>query len=467
MAKDFLNHEFLLETGEAVKIYEEYASKMPIIDFHNHLSPKDIFNNRKFNNLTELWLDGDHYKWRAMRANGIEEKYCTGNASPFEKFMKWAETMPYTLRNPLYHWSHMELRRYFGVTELLNKDSAEKIYATCNELLQQEEFRVSGLLAKMKVEIICTTDDPTDSLEYHRQFAAQKSSLKMFPTFRPDKIYKIDNPTLFNDYLNLLTEASSISINTFDDLMEALKNRVNFFHDHGCRASDYGLETLCHENNDSHKVEDIFFKLRGGKSLLVEEKPIFRSRLQVELSKLYHAKGWVQQFHLGAIRNNNTRKLNELGPDTGFDSIGEFSQISVMQKLFDHLDTSNQLTKTIVYNLNPSDNELFITMASNFNDGSVAGKMQLGSGWWFLDQKDGIEKQLNTLSNMGLLSRFVGMVTDSRSFLSFPRHEYFRRILCNLIGNDIAKGELPNDLPWLGKIVQDICYHNAKKYFNF
>jgi glucuronate isomerase len=466
-SKTFLGDDFLLGTDAARHLYEQYAATQPIIDYHNHLSPKDIAENRRFSNLTEIWLEGDHYKWRGMRANGIAERYCTGNASPQEKFMKWAETVPYTLRNPLFHWTHLELKNYFGITTLLDASSALEIYETCNAQLQQEDFSVQGLLAKMNVEVLCTTDDPTDTLEYHRKFAAQQSSLRMFPTFRPDKSFAVENVPTYLSYIEQLGAAAGTTIHSFDELLQGLQNRLEFFHQHGCRVSDHGLDQLFFDEHAEREAPGLFKKLQQGKTLDAQERIQFKSAVLLNLGRLYHKKGWVQQFHLGAMRNNNTRLLRELGPDTGFDSMGEYPQGHMMSRFFDGLDNTNQLAKTIVYNLNPADNELFATMVGNFNDGTVAGKMQYGSGWWFLDQKDGMERQMNTLSNMGLLSRFVGMVTDSRSFLSFPRHEYFRRILCNLVGSDVEKGELPDDYQLVGRMVKDICYTNAKTYFGF
>jgi len=462
----FLGDDFLLETDTSVYLYEQHAAKMPIVDFHNHLSPKDIAQNRKFNNLTEIWLEGDHYKWRGMRSNGVPERYCTGDASPFEKFVKWAETVPYTMRNPLYHWTHLELKNYFGINILLDESSAKEIYDTCSAMLNQDDFSVQSLLSRNNVEIVCTTDDPTDTLEYHKQFATQEASFRMVPTFRPDKSFAVENVESYRSYIDKLAKAAGTTIKSFDDLVQALQNRVNVFHQLGCRASDHGLETLYFHPESERRAPSIFTKLMDGKALDAEEITIFKSAVLINVSRMYHKKGWVQQFHLGALRNNSTRMMRELGSDTGFDSIGEFPQAVAMGKFFDHLDNTNQLAKTIVYNINPSDNEVFATMVSNFNDGSVPGKMQLGSGWWFLDQKDGMEKQMNALSNMGLLSRFVGMVTDSRSFLSFPRHEYFRRILCNLLGRDVERGELPDD-PRVGKMIEAICYFNAKTYFGF
>jgi len=462
----FLNNDFLLQSDAARQLYHHHSEQLPIIDYHNHLSPKDIAENRQFANLTEIWLEGDHYKWRAMRINGINEKYCTGNASPEEKFMKWAETVPYTLRNPLYHWTHLELKRYFGITRLLNADTAKGIYEECTALLQTDEFRVQALLKKMKVEVLCTTDDPSDDLAHHGAMA-KSATLKMLPAFRPDKAYAFEDPEAYVNYFSKLSAAANIEIRSLPDLLDALENRINFFHDRGCRACDHGLEFLPFSDLPQAEAVILFSKVIKGNLLNTEETNGLRSFILTHLCQLYYAKGWVQQFHVGALRNNNSRMKRTLGVDTGFDSIGDFPQAGSMAKFFDRLDNDNHLTKTIIYNSNPSDNELFATMIGNFNDGSSAGKIQWGSGWWFMDQKDGMEKQINTLSNMGLLSRFIGMVTDSRSFLSFPRHEYFRRILCNVIGNDIERGELPDDMPLLGKMVEDISYNNAKSYLGF
>ncbi len=466
-SKAFCGEDFLLENAFSQHLFERHAAGMPIIDYHNHLSPKDIAEDRQFTNLTEIWLEGDHYKWRAMRTNGVAERYCTGDADPLEKFMKWAETVPYTMRNPLYHWTHLELKNYFGVDTLLSPSSAREIYETSTALLQEKDFSVQNLLRRMKVEVVCTTDDPTDSLEYHKQFATQGSDLKMYPTFRPDNVYAVENTKRWIAYLEKLEASSGVSIKTFADLMQALSKRVDYFDSLGCRASDHGLEHLYYEPDAVAKAEAIFTKLRSGKEVDLQERHTFKAATLLELGKMYHAKGWAQQFHLGALRNNSSRMMRELGPDTGFDSIGDFPQAGKMSQFFNHLDDTNQLTRTILYNLNPADNALFATMTGNFNDGSTPGKMQYGSGWWFLDQKQGMESQMDALSNMGLLSRFVGMVTDSRSFLSFPRHEYFRRILCNLLGRDIERGEVPDDLEHVGSMVEAICYGNARAYFNF
>ncbi len=464
--KKFLDDNFLLQTKTAQKLYFDYAEKMPIIDYHNHLPPKEIAENKSFKNITQAWLYGDHYKWRAMRSNGVEEKYCTGEASDFDKFEKWAETVPHTMRNPLYHWTHLELKRYFGISKLLNTDTAKEIYEKASEKLSSSEYSVWNLLKMMNIEILCTTDDPVDSLEFHKKIKENGFEIKVLPAWRPDKAMAADNVEIYNKYLDKLYEVSGITISEITDLLTALKKRHDFFHENGCRVSDHGIETFYAEDYTEKEIQQIFKTARSGKSLNKSEIEKFKTFMLVEFAKMNHSKGWVQQFHYGAIRNNNSRMFNKLGPDTGFDSIGDFEVAKPMAKFFDSLDKTNQLTKTIIYNINPRDNELIATMIGNFNDGSIAGKMQFGSGWWFLDQKDGIEKQLNSLSNLGLLSRFVGMLTDSRSFLSFPRHEYFRRVLCNLIGNDVENGELPNDMKWLGQMVQNICYNNAKQFFN-
>jgi glucuronate isomerase len=408
----FLDEEFLLQSEEASSLYHNHAEKSSIIDYHNHLSPKDIAEDRQFSNLTEIWLEGDHYKWRAMRINGIDEKFCTGKASPEEKFMKWAETVPYTMRNPLYHWTHLELKRYFGVNEVLNSKSAKKIYEDCSNLLKTDDFKVQRLLSKMKAEVVCTTDDPCDDLQYHKVMQSSKT-LRMLPTFRPDKSYSFDDLSIYKEYLKKLSDASGVEINSLKNLYIALEKQVNFFHKMGCHASDHGLEVLPYSTASESDAEKIVAKAFGGNALTEGEKNDLRFHILNHLCRLYHSKGWVQQFHLGALRNNNSRMMRELGPDTGFDSIGDFPQARSMAQFFNQLDNTNQLAKTIIYNLNPADNELFATMIGNFNDGTTPGKMQWGSGWWFLDQKDGMEKQMNTLSNMGLLSRFVGMVTDS------------------------------------------------------
>ncbi len=463
----FLSKDFLLKNKFAQNLYHGFAKDLPIIDYHNHLPPAEISSNRKFENISKIWLAGDHYKWRAMRTLGIEEKFITGDATDYQKFEKWAYTLPYTLRNPLYHWSQMELSRYFGIDELLLPAQAEKMYSATSEKLQEEQFRARGLLEQMNVAVVCTTDDPADTLEHHESYFIQNHSVKMYPAFRPDKSFAIENINSYKTYLQRLGQAAGVEITSYDTLLEALENRVNFFHSRGCRLSDHGLENMYFSKNTSLSPDKIFKKVLEGIESTEQEIIAFKFHTLKALCKLYHAKGWVQQFHLGALRNTNERMERVLGPDTGFDSIGDFDQASALAAFFNELDKSDQLTKTVIYNLNPRDNEVFASMIGNFNDGSVKGKMQYGSGWWYLDQKNGMENQLNALSNLGLLSCFIGMLTDSRSFLSFPRHEYFRRILCNLLGQDVENGELPWDEQWLGKIIQDICYHNAKNYFDF
>ncbi len=464
--KPFLSDNFLLDNRTAEILYHEYAKDQPIIDYHCHLPPEEIAADKRFGSLTAIWLNGDHYKWRAMRTLGIPEQYITGDASDREKFMKWAETTPYTLRNPLFHWTHLELKRYFGVDDLLTPASAAKIFDHCSGLLNTPDFSARNILRKMKVEVVCTTDDPIDSLEHHRKIAADGFEIRILPAFRPDKAILIERDG-FNGYIGQLGQAAGIQIRSFMDLLDALRKRIDFFQDHGCQLSDHGLEQVYAENCTDQNADDIFRKRLSGWQVGREDALKYMSALLYHLGCLYSEKGWTQQFHLGALRSNNTRMLRTIGPDTGFDSIGDFGQAGGLARFFDRLDKEDRLPKTILYNINPRDNEVMATMAGNFNDGSVRGKMQFGSAWWFLDQKDGMEKQMNALSNMGLLSCFVGMLTDSRSFMSFPRHEYFRRLLCNLIGRDVHNGELPNDLQWLGNIVADISYRNAKQYFNF
>ncbi len=465
--KNFLDENFLLETKTAEKLYHDYAKQMPVIDYHCHLPPDQIADDKQFDNITQIWLYGDHYKWRAMRANGIEESYCTGNQSDYDKFQKWAETVPYTLRNPLYHWTHLEMQRYFDVHQVLNKDTAPTIYDECSAKLQTPQYSVRNLLRKMNVKMVCTTDDPADTLEHHQKIKDDGFEIPILPAWRPDNAMNVGNAQTFISYVQKVEAASNTSISNFTNYLDVLKNRHDFFASMGCSVSDHGLEAIYADDYTDTELNAIFDKIYLGNELSVSEQNKFRSAMLVIFAQWDHEKGWVQQFHLGAIRNNNSRLLKTLGADVGVDSIGDFPQGRSLSKFLDRLDINNQLTKTILYNLNPADNELFATMIGNFNDGTIAGKIQWGSSWWFLDQKDGMTKQINTLSNMGLLSRFIGMLTDSRSFLSFPRHEYFRRILCNLFGNDIENGELPNDIEWVGKIVQDICFHNANHYFGF
>ena len=463
--KTFLDKNFMLDNAAAEMLYHDYASPMPIIDYHCHLIPQQIAGDVKFENLTQIWLAGDHYKWRAMRANGVDEKYCTGDATDREKFNKWAETVPDTLRNPLYHWTHLELQRYFGIKELLGPGTAGMIYDRAGEMLSTDDFSVRSLIRKMNVEVICTTDDPIDSLEHHRRIREDGFETRVLPAWRADKAMAADSPESYNQYLDNLEEVSGVSISSFMDLLTALSVRHDFFHEQGCRISDHGLATFYAEDFEHQEIERIFRKVRSRRELNEGETLKFKSALLIELAVMDHEKGWTQQFHVGAIRNNNTRRLHELGPDTGFDSIGDHKMAEALSRFFDKLYAQDQLTKTILYNLNPVDNELLMTMAYNFNDGKIPGKMQFGSGWWFLDQKYGMTEQINTLSSLGLLSRFVGMLTDSRSFLSYPRHEYFRRILCNLVGTDVENGEIPNEPDLLKPLIQNICYYNAKNYF--
>ncbi len=464
--KPFLDENFLLDNNIAEQLYYGFAQHQPIIDYHNHLSPKDIATDKQFSTITEVWLQGDHYKWRAMRANGIHEKYITGDASDEDKFSKWAETVPKTIRNPLFHWTHLELQRYFSIHELLNDQSAKSIFQQTNTLLKKPTFSAKGLLRQMKVEVVCTTDDPTDDLIFHKMQQASDDNIKMLPTFRPDKFLQIDQPD-FLLYLNKLEEIAGNDINTFDQLVAALESRIEYFNEHGCKISDHGLNQLFAIEKSSKNLDAILNKRKNSKNISKEDAEYFQMELLTQLAKLYHKKGWTMQLHLGPIRNNNSRLMQQIGADVGCDSIGDYNQAEGLSYFLNLLDSQDQLTQTILYNLNPSDNALFATMTGNFNDGSVSGKIQWGSAWWFLDQKDGMEKQINALSNFGLLSQFVGMLTDSRSFLSFPRHEYFRRILCNLIGKDVELGYLPNDLNLLGAIIEDICYRNAKNYFKF
>ena len=465
--KEFLDEHFLLENSKAEVLYHEHAKGMPIIDYHCHLPPDEIATDRQFENLTQIWLQGDHYKWRAMRANGIPEAFITGGASDREKFQKWAETVPSTLRNPLYHWTHLELKKPFGITKLLNGNTAAEIYDEASALLNTADFSTRNILRKMKVEVVCTTDDPVDSLQHHVQVRRDGFEIKMLPAWRPDKAMAVENTDKYNVYLAKLAEVADIDINSFEKLLEALHKRHDYFHRNGCRLSDHGIETFYASDCTDRELEQIFSKVRSGKKLTVDEVERFKSGMLISFAEMDHQKGWTQQFHIGAIRNNNSRMFRLLGPDTGYDSMGDFEVARPLSKFLDRLEQMEKLTKTIVYNLNPRDNELIATMLYNFNDGSVPGKMQFGSGWWFLDQKTGMEKQMNDLSLLGLLSHFVGMLTDSRSFLSYPRHEYFRRILCNLLGNDIENGLIPDDMDMVGKMVENICYYNARNYFGF
>jgi glucuronate isomerase len=463
--KKFLDKDFLLDNDSARRLYHEVAAPLPIIDYHCHLDPAQIAEDVRFDNLTQVWLAGDHYKWRAMRANGIDERFCTGDASDKEKFMKWAETVPRTLRNPLYHWTHLELQRYFDIYDLLNPENAQKIYEKAGTMLQSEEFSVRKLIQKMNVEVICTTDDPVDSLIHHRKIREDGFDTRVIPAWRPDKSMAVEDPESYNGYLDQLEQSANCSIGSYMDLLTALNERHEYFHDMGCRLSDHGLESFFAKEFDHQEVEKIFLKVRSGRHLNPQEIAAFKSSMLVELAVMDHEKGWAQQYHVGALRNNNSRLLEELGPDTGFDSMGDFLMARDMSAFFDRLDSQDQLAKTIVYNLNPADNAMIATMLYNFNDGIIPGKMQFGSAWWHLDQKLGMTDQLNTLSSLGLLSQFVGMLTDSRSFLSYPRHEYFRRILCNLVGRDVENGEIPNEPELADSLIKNVCYYNPKNYF--
>ena len=467
--KEFIHDDFLLQTDTAKRLYHDHSKPLPIIDYHCHISPEYIAADRRFKDLGQLWLEGDHYKWRAMRANGIDEKFVTGKETTFrDKYDRWAETVPYTMRNPLYAWTHLELRRVFGVDKILNPATAPEIWEECTALLQQPGFSARGLMKKFNVEVICTTDDPADSLEHHIALKKEGFEIKVLPAWRPDKAMAVEDPEPYRNYISRLSEVSGIDIKSFDNLIEALRKRHQFFADAGCKLSDHGIEQFYADDYSEKDIDTIFRKVIAGRNLASDEVTKFKSAMLYEMALMDWEKGWTQQFHYGAIRNNNSRLLNTIGPDTGFDSMGDFTVARSLSRFLDSLDIEGKLAKTILYNLNPRDNELIATMIGNFQDGSVAGKMQFGSGWWFLDQENGIINQLNSLSLMGLLSRFVGMLTDSRSFISYPRHEYFRRVLCNLIGDDIEKGKLPaSEFSTISMMVENISYYNAKNYFGF
>jgi glucuronate isomerase len=463
----FITEDFLLQSKTARRLYNTYAAEQPILDYHCHLSAKDIAENRQFRNLYEIWLAGDHYKWRAMRANGVSERYCTGDADPYEKYFAWAQTVPHTLRNPLYHWTHLELQRYFGIDSLLNERTARKTWDIANERLADQSLSAQGILRKFKVTVLCTTDDPVDSLGHHERIASLSPGIRVLPGFRPDKALRTEDPAAFNDWVDKLAAVCNLDVTSFAHLLQALGKRHEDFHQHGCRLSDHGLD-FCHaEPCTEREAEQVFDKARSGIRPSPLESAKFASFLMLFFGHLDAEKGWTKQLHLGAYRNANTRMFKTLGPDTGFDSIGDWQQAGPVRNYLDQLDKDNRLPKMILYNLNPADNHIFATMIGNFQDGSVAGKLQFGSAWWFLDQKDGIESQLNALSNCGLLARFVGMTTDSRSFMSFPRHEYFRRVLCDLLGNEVEVGLLPSDEELIGAMIKNICYDNAVKYFAF
>jgi glucuronate isomerase len=463
----FIHEDFLLGTKTARRLYHNYAEAEPIFDYHCHISPKDIAQNRQFKNLFEIWLEGDHYKWRAMRSNGVNERFCTGNATPEEKFKAWAATVPHTLRNPLYHWTHLELKRYFGITDLLSEKTAAKIWKQANAKLATPAFTTQGLLEKMKVKVVCTTDDPVDNLEHHRAFAKSGHPAKMLPAFRPDKALAVNSPASFNKWVEQLAAAANVDINSFSAFISALEKRHEYFHSQNCRLSDHGMNHCFADFCSEKEAAGIFAKVRKSEAVSPLEHSQFASFMMLFFGHLDAKRGWTKQLHLGALRNNNTRLLKQLGPDTGFDSIGDFPQAQSLAAYLDKLDSENSLPKTIIYNLNPADNYAFAAMIGNFQDGMVPGKIQYGSGWWFLDQKEAMEWQINALSNLGLLSRFIGMITDSRSFMSYPRHEYFRRTLCNLIGCDIKNGLVPDDESLVGPMIKNICYANAKNFMAF
>lgn len=464
---NFIHDDFLLKTDTARRLFHEVACDLPIIDYHNHLPPGDIAGNRRFNDLFEIWLEGDHYKWRAMRANGVDERFCTGDADPYEKFLAWARTVPATLRNPLYHWSHLELKRYFGIDVLLSEATAPEVWAEANARLAQPDRRVHGILREFQVEVSCTTDDPADSLEAHRQIASSELATNVFPSFRPDALLRTADPAAFNAYVDRLGEAAGADVATYAGLVSAVERRHRFFHDAGCRLSDHGLSTPLATFGTETETAAVYDKLRSGSEVSPHEQQLFGTSIMLLSGRLDAEKGWTNQLHLGALRNVNSRLHRSLGPDTGFDSIGDGVHAGPLARYLDRLDADRLLPRTILYNLNPTDNYMMATMAGNFQDGSVAGKIQFGTGWWYLDQREGMTWQLNALSNLGLLSRFVGMLTDSRSFMSYPRHEYFRRLLCDLLGDDVARGEVPDDFDLLAGLVRGVCYENARDYFGF
>ncbi len=466
--KPFIHENFLLQNETGVHLFHDHAKKLPIIDYHCHLNPQEVAEDHKFRSITELWLGGDHYKWRALRTNGVAEKYITGDASDWEKFQKWAETMPYCMRNPLYHWTHLELKTCFGIDKVLNPQTAKEIYDECNEKLASPEFSARNLMLHYNVEAVCTTDDPVDSLEYHKQVRESGFKVKVLPTWRPDMAMTVENPAAYRDYIDKLAKVSGVSINCFDDIVKALLIRHKYFEQMGCRLSDHGMEEFYADDFTTAELDAIFAKVYGGTNLTEAEIRKFKSAMLIEFGKMDADTGWTQQFHYGVIRNQNSKMFKLIGKDTGFDSMSQVMTAKAMNRYLDRLNSMDKLTKTIIYNLNPSDFEMVGTTIGNFQDGSVPGKIQLGAGWWFLDQKNGMEQQMQVLSMLGLLSRFVGMLTDSRSFVSYARHEYFRRILCNLIGNDVEKGEIPaSEMPRIEQMIEDISYYNAKKFFSF
>ncbi len=466
MAEKFLSEDFLLQSKTAEILYHEHAAKMPIYDYHCHLPVERIAADHRFDNLTQAWLAGDHYKWRAMRANGVAESYITGNASDYEKFAKWAQTVPFCLCNPLYHWTHLELKSPFGIkNKLLGPETAKEIYESVGEALRTPEFSVRNIMRKMNVKLVCTTEGPLDSLEHHKKIREDGFEIKVHAAFRPDQAMAVEDLQALNAFIDKIEAITNIEIGDFHSYLEAVRNRHDYFHQNGCRLSDHGLDTAYAEDYTDSEIKKIFDKIMAGKELEVAERLKFKSAMMVEFALMDYEAGWVQQLHIGALRNNSTRLFKVLGPDIGCDSMGDLAVAGPLSKFLDRLDMDNELPKTILYNLNPRDNAVFATMIGNFQAGSTPGKMQYGSAWWFLDQKDGMEEQMRALANMGLLSRFVGMLTDSRSFLSYPRHEYFRRILCNMLACDVEAGLLPSDTGLLGPMVEDICFNNAKNYF--
>ena len=467
MTKSFLSEDFLLQTETARRLYHDFAEGMPIFDYHCHLPVSEIAEDKTFENLTQIWLKGDHYKWRAMRAAGVEERLVTGDAADEEKFEAWAATVPKTLRNPLYHWTHLELKRHFGISgKLLNPETAKEIYGKCSEMLQGKEFSARGILQRMKVRVVCTTDDPVDTLDHHHRIREDQTfSIKVLPAFRPDKAMGVESPKPFNQWVEQLEATSGLHVTDFDSFLEAIQERHAAFHEAGCRISDHGIECPYAQDFVLKDIQRIFLKLRRGRKPQPHEALQFKSAMLMELARMDAEKGWAQQFHFGALRNVNSKAMKAIGPDTGYDTIGDFELAASLAKFLDALDKENQLAKTVLYVINPRDNELIASMIGNFQDGGIRGKIQFGAAWWFNDQKEGMERQINALSNMGLLSCFVGMLTDSRSFLSYPRHEYFRRVLCNLLGTDVENGEMPGDMELIGDMVKDICFRNAVHYF--
>jgi glucuronate isomerase len=461
----FIHEDFLLSTKTAQRLYHEFAEPQPIFDYHCHLPPQDIASNRRFNNLFEIWLEGDHYKWRAMRTNGVAEKFVTGDSDPYDKFLAWAKTVPYTLRNPLYHWTHLELKRYFGITELLNESSAKRIWDQCNEKLKSPELTTQGILKKFNVKVVCTTDDPADDLNHHAAIAKSGLATRVLPTFRPDKALNVHQPEAFNKFVAALGKIAGMEITSLGKFVDAITVRHDAFHEMGGRISDHGMDQCFADFCEHDTAAGIYDRARKGQAAGSAEFAQFATYMMLVFGRLDAKRGWTKQLHLGALRNNNARLLGKLGPDTGFDSMGDRPQAAPLSAYMDKLDQENLLPKTIIYNNNPKDNYTFATMIGNFQDGSVPGKVQFGSAWWFVDQKEGMEWQMNALSNIGLLSRFVGMVTDSRSFMSYPRHEYFRRTLCNLVGRDVEAGEIPNDDSLLAPLIRNVCYGNARDFF--